>query len=107
MGNVVWLRRALVWRHIATTTGEESAIVDFRAEGATLRDVHTRAVRTIGMAEIHTAIRLWGPLRRAPHGDELREAGVAEANLAYVVPLVVEIKGLPQVRAWQGARVAS
>lgn len=108
MSNAAWLRAALAGRHIRTTYGAASAIVGFGPEGVTLREVGTRVGRTVTMAELHVAIRLWGALGRPPCPEELGTGGVDEANVAHVVPLVAEVRGLAAARSRRpGAAPAS
>ncbi len=107
MSNAAWLREALAGRHIRTTDGAASAIVDFGPEGVALREVGTWVGRAVTLAEMHVAIRLWGALGRTPCPEELGTGGVDEANVAYVVPLVAEVRGLAAFRIRRSSAPAS
>src|SRR4051812_24106834 len=88
----------LVGQTITLLTGEEATITDFSAAGATVQVRETAQIRFIPMHEIHLTTRLWWQLGRAPDADDLRQAGIEEDYIPYLVPLLNVIRQTPDDR---------
>jgi hypothetical protein len=105
MGNAGWVREALLGREIVGVNGERAAITDFGPTGAILESRDSGQTHIIAMQELTAAIQLWGRLRRAPAPAELSGLSIGEAEVPFVVPLIVVLREAPQVQDWlQGVR---
>ena len=90
----------LIGQAIIAETGERLIVDDVDDAAVLLQSADTSHRHTVTMQELRGATRLWRELGRAPSPDDIREEGAARTNAAYLVPLLVALRRVPEPPAW-------
>jgi hypothetical protein len=100
MGDTARSWEVLIGQAIIAETGERLIVSGVDDAAVLLQSADTPHRHTITMQELRGATRLWRELGRAPSPDDIREEGAARANAAYLVPLLVALRRVPEPPAW-------